>query len=115
MTVSLTLLLVALFLSFYCFQNHLFNIKINLPKLKLKLLVLSLLTKIITISRKKYATHLTDGVRSTPQDSARIGCGKQDRQGVGASSVVRPSCSPLLRPGCKLHWDLRAVKKLLVD
>lgn len=64
---------------------------------------------------KKYATHLTDGVRSTPQDSGRIGCGKQDRRAVGASSVVRPSCSPSPRRGCMLRWDLRAVKKLLVD
>lgn len=60
-------------------------------------------------------TYLTDGVRSIPRDSAHIGCEKRDRLAAGASSVVRPSCSPSHPRDCTLHWDLHAEKRLLVE
>lgn len=59
--------------------------------------------------------HLTDGVRSTLRGSARTGCGKPDRQVVGASSADYPSCSPLRRPDCTRRWDLRAEKTLNIS
>lgn len=57
-------------------------------------------------------TYLTDDVRNTPRDSARIGCGRPDRRAVDASSVGRPSCSPWCRPDCTRRWDLRAERTL---